>query len=154
METIQSKFVICIENSNCDGLTIMKIYQILPDRGAEQDNYLWVVNDSGENRSYPASHFIFVEFPQAIAEKLLSLNSKQSNQSTKNCVTQHWQDNEVEINPWVRFSGMFKDDPLFDEFVEEMAAYRRKIDEEALDNEYLSSLEDYEEKLARGEIQW
>ncbi len=29
-----------------------------------------------------------------------------------------------------RFAGMFKDDPQFDEFVEEMAAYRRKIDAE------------------------
>ncbi len=28
--------------------------------------------------------------------------------------------------PWVKFAGMFKDDPLFDDFVEDMAAYRRE----------------------------
>jgi hypothetical protein len=33
-------------------------------------------------------------------------------------------------DPWVRFAGMFKDDPLFDEFVEDMAAYRRELDAE------------------------
>ena len=33
-------------------------------------------------------------------------------------------------NPLVKFAGMFKDDPFFDEFVEEMAENRRKLDEE------------------------
>jgi predicted RNase H-like HicB family nuclease len=31
-------------------------------------------------------------------------------------------------NPWVRFAGMFQDDPLFDEVVEEMEADRRELD--------------------------
>ncbi|MDJ0733171.1 MAG: DUF4209 domain-containing protein [Nostocaceae cyanobacterium] len=35
-----------------------------------------------------------------------------------------------ESDPWVKFAGMFKDDPLFDEFVEDMAAYRRELDAE------------------------
>jgi len=35
-----------------------------------------------------------------------------------------------ESNPLVKFAGMFKDDPFFDEFVEEMAQNRRKVDEE------------------------
>ena len=39
---------------------------------------------------------------------------------------------EVENSPpWVKFAGMFKDDPLFDDFVENMAAYRREL--EAID---------------------
>ncbi|MDJ0553830.1 MAG: DUF4209 domain-containing protein [Microcoleaceae cyanobacterium MO_207.B10] len=33
-------------------------------------------------------------------------------------------------DPWVRYAGMFKDDPFFDEFVENMAAYRREVDEQ------------------------
>ena len=33
-------------------------------------------------------------------------------------------------DPWVRYAGMFKDDPLFDDFVENMAAYRREVDEQ------------------------
>jgi hypothetical protein len=31
-------------------------------------------------------------------------------------------------NPWVKFAGMFKDDPYFDEVVEIMAENRRKMD--------------------------
>lgn len=40
-------------------------------------------------------------------------------------------------SPWVRFSGMFEDDPQFDEFVEEMEKYRSKIDAEAADREII-----------------
>jgi hypothetical protein len=38
-------------------------------------------------------------------------------------------------DPWVKFAGMFKDDPLFDEFVEDMAAYRRELDAEVAQHE-------------------
>lgn len=41
-------------------------------------------------------------------------------------------------DPWVKFAGMFKDDPLFDEFVEDMAAYRRELDAEVAANEITS----------------
>jgi Domain of unknown function (DUF4209) len=41
-------------------------------------------------------------------------------------------------DPWVKFAGMFKDDPLFDEFVEDMAAYRREIDAEVTAHEIAS----------------
>jgi Domain of unknown function (DUF4209) len=41
-------------------------------------------------------------------------------------------------DPWVRFAGMFRDDPLFDEFVEDMAAYRREIDAEVTAHEIAS----------------
>ena len=33
-------------------------------------------------------------------------------------------------NPFVQFDGIFKDDPLFDEFVEDIAANRRELDAE------------------------
>jgi hypothetical protein len=41
----------------------------------------------------------------------------------------NYQKQVQESDPWVKFSGMFKDDPLFDEFVEDMAAYRDELDE-------------------------
>ena len=31
-------------------------------------------------------------------------------------------------HPMLRFAGVFKDDPLFDEVMEEIAAYRREVD--------------------------
>ena len=33
-------------------------------------------------------------------------------------------------NPWVKFDGIFKDDPLFDDFVEDMDANRCELDAE------------------------
>jgi len=32
-------------------------------------------------------------------------------------------------NPWVKFAGMFKEDPLFEDFIEEMNAYRYEINQ-------------------------
>ncbi|MEH2401042.1 DUF4209 domain-containing protein [Nostoc sp.] len=43
-------------------------------------------------------------------------------------------------NPWVKFDGIFKDDPLFDDFVEDMAVNRRELDAEVA--AYEASLED------------
>ncbi|MBD1925503.1 hypothetical protein H6F74_04275 [Trichocoleus sp. FACHB-90] len=33
-------------------------------------------------------------------------------------------------NPWLKLAGKYKDDPLFDEFLENIAAYRRELDTE------------------------
>lgn len=33
-------------------------------------------------------------------------------------------------HPWMEFAGMFKDDPLLEEWKKDMAQYRREIDEE------------------------
>jgi len=46
--------------------------------------------------------------------------------------------NLEQSDPWVRFAGMFKNDPLFEEFVEYMAVYRRELDAEMADNEATS----------------
>ncbi|CAD5910072.1 hypothetical protein [Planktothrix agardhii] len=41
---------------------------------------------------------------------------------------------EIEINkpkdPWMKFAGMFKDDPQFDEFLQAIQDYRNEIDAE------------------------
>ncbi len=34
------------------------------------------------------------------------------------------------VNPWVRFAGMFEDDPHFEEVLKEMEADRRSLDAE------------------------
>jgi|GEM_PF-4503055 len=35
---------------------------------------------------------------------------------------------EKERNPWLASAGIFEDDPFFEEFLEEMAAYRCEVD--------------------------
>ncbi|GAA6614520.1 DUF4209 domain-containing protein [Scytonema sp. NUACC26] len=49
-----------------------------------------------------------------------------------------YQQRVEQSDPWVKFAGMFKDDPLFDEFVEDMAAYRRELDAEVAADEITS----------------
>ncbi|WP_019501164.1 DUF4209 domain-containing protein [Pseudanabaena sp. PCC 6802] len=52
----------------------------------------------------------------------------------------HYQQSLQKSDPWVKFAGMFKDDPLFDEFVEDMASYRRELDSGLAEHE-VSSME-------------
>jgi hypothetical protein len=33
-----------------------------------------------------------------------------------------------EDHPWMKFAGMFEDDPLFDQVVEDIETYRRELD--------------------------
>ncbi|MGD1910477.1 MAG: DUF4209 domain-containing protein [Rivularia sp. (in: cyanobacteria)] len=46
-----------------------------------------------------------------------------------------YQQKVEQSDPWVKFAGMFKDDPLFDEFVEDMATYRQELDAQIADDE-------------------
>jgi hypothetical protein len=71
MEWKNVKFVICINNDGCDDLQLRKIYQVLPDKVAAQDDYIRVIDDSGEDYLYPADNFIPIALPQAVEQKLL-----------------------------------------------------------------------------------
>lgn len=46
---------------------------------------------------------------------------------------------EVELpsaeHPWMKFAGMFKDDPYWDEFLDDIAAYRHELDAEMLEQQ-------------------
>jgi len=60
----QPKFVMCVRNEECEDLEIRKIYQVLPDKRAERDGYVRVVDESGEDYLYPGSYFVSVRLPQ------------------------------------------------------------------------------------------
>jgi len=64
------KFVLCIENKDCDDLEKRKIYQVLPDEEAEQEGYLRVIDESGEDYLYPRSYFVAVQLPREAQEAL------------------------------------------------------------------------------------
>ena len=55
--TRPSRFAICLKNKDCEDLVVRKIYQVLPDERAERENYIRVVDESGEDYLYPASYF-------------------------------------------------------------------------------------------------
>ncbi len=52
-----------------------KVYRILPDPKAAKDNFVRIIDESGEDYLYHKSHFVFVDFPKAVEKKLLELDS-------------------------------------------------------------------------------
>ncbi|MCB0196961.1 MAG: hypothetical protein KDJ65_33750 [Anaerolineae bacterium] len=68
---IQLRFVVCIRNEGSDDLSLRKIYQILPDEAAAEENFIRVIDDSGEDYLYPANYFIQIELSEEIEQALL-----------------------------------------------------------------------------------
>jgi hypothetical protein len=69
------KFAVCIANEGCDDLQVWKLYRVLPDPKAEAEDYLRVVDESGEDYLYPSKRFLVVEFSSAVEKKLLAAAS-------------------------------------------------------------------------------
>ena len=69
--TTESRFVLCVRNEECGDLELRKVYEALPDKQAERDGYIRVLDESGEDYLYPESYFVFVKLSrkaqQAIA---------------------------------------------------------------------------------------
>jgi hypothetical protein len=72
------RFAVCIANDHCDDLQIWKIYRVLPDPDAANEDYLRVVDESGEDYLYPSSRFIVVEFSTTVEKKLLAAASSEA----------------------------------------------------------------------------
>jgi hypothetical protein len=71
----ESKFAICIANEDCDDLEVWKLYRVMPDTTAAKEDYLRIVDESGEDYLYPANRFVLVDFPPQIEDKLLAIHS-------------------------------------------------------------------------------
>lgn len=67
-----TRFAICLDDRGCDDLQKGKVYRVLEDRAAARDQYLRVVDDSGEDYLYPDSHFSFISLPSDVREALLA----------------------------------------------------------------------------------
>jgi hypothetical protein len=69
-------FALCVDNSGYKASLILgKVYRVIPDPVAAKDDLVRIVDESGEDYLYYRSHFIFVEFPRAVAKKLRSLEA-------------------------------------------------------------------------------
>jgi hypothetical protein len=68
----EPRFVVCVKNEGCEDLEVRKIYRVLPDEAAAEDDYLRVIDESGEDYLYPSSYFFIVELPQEAEKALLS----------------------------------------------------------------------------------
>ena len=66
------RFVICIQNRDCEDLELRKIYEVLPDQAAEKDAYIRVVDESGEDYLYPSAYFLPINLSEDILKALVA----------------------------------------------------------------------------------
>ena len=65
------RFAICVDNSGYPvSLELRKIYRVIPDKDAERDGDLRVIDESGEDYLYPADYFVLIELPRPIIRAL------------------------------------------------------------------------------------
>ncbi len=71
-------FALCIDNTDYEASLIPgKVYRILPDPRAAKDDFVRIIDESGEDYLYHKSHFVFVDFPKAVKKKLRELEDTQ-----------------------------------------------------------------------------
>ena len=70
-----ARFAVCVDNSGYPAsLELRKIYRVLPDDDAAEEGDVRVVDESGEDYLYPASHFMVIELPKEVEQKLLKVS--------------------------------------------------------------------------------
>ena len=70
---MRKRFVLCIDNKDYEASLIpRKIYEVIPDDQAEQDDFVRVIDESGEDYLYHKNHFVFVELPEEVERVLVA----------------------------------------------------------------------------------
>ena len=73
MNTFKRRFALCVDNTDYEvSLIPRKIYEIIPDEKATQDDLLRIIDESGEDYLYHTSHFMLVEFPAEVERALVA----------------------------------------------------------------------------------
>ena len=66
-----TKFVICTQNTGYEvSLELRKLYQVVPDAGANTHGQIRVVDESGEDYVYPSSFFVPIDLPASVAKRV------------------------------------------------------------------------------------
>ena len=60
--------MLCIRNDECDDLILHKMYQSVPDKKAESEGFIRIVNESGEDYLYPQVYFSKVHLSRKAQE--------------------------------------------------------------------------------------
>ena len=68
----EMRFVVCVRNENCEDLEIRKIYRVVPDKAGAEDDYIRVIDESGEDYLYPADYFLPIELSKDLEKALLA----------------------------------------------------------------------------------
>ena len=69
------RFAVCIQNrGNEASLERNKVYVVIPDRRAEADGLVRVVDEDAEDYLYPAGWFVAVELLKVVERSLLKVS--------------------------------------------------------------------------------
>ena len=61
---MKTRFAVCVDNSEYPvSLEVHKIYRVLPDKDAEKDGDLRIIDESGDDYLYPEKYFVAIELP-------------------------------------------------------------------------------------------
>ncbi len=67
------RFVLCVSNKDYEASLIpRKIYEVIPDEQAERDDFIRIIDESGEDYLYHIGHFAFLELPAEIEQVLVA----------------------------------------------------------------------------------
>lgn len=72
------RYVVCVRTDGGLDLELSKLYLVLPDERAAADDYLRIVDESGEDYLYPASFFVPVDVPEESARVLRAARRSRS----------------------------------------------------------------------------
>lgn len=73
MDTTKQRFAVCIDNTDYEvSLIPRRIYRIIPDEKASQDDLIRIIDESGEDYLYHISHFVLVDFPVEVERVLVA----------------------------------------------------------------------------------
>ena len=66
------RFAVCVQNDGYEAsLERNKIYVVLPDKDAEEDGDLRVIDESGEDYLFSSDRFVAIDVPAAVKASLL-----------------------------------------------------------------------------------
>ncbi len=61
----------CVKSADyAASLIVRRIYEVIPDEKAAKDDFLRVIDESGEDYLYHRSHFVLVDFPAEVEHAL------------------------------------------------------------------------------------
>ncbi|HOG46530.1 MAG TPA: hypothetical protein PLJ35_09045 [Anaerolineae bacterium] len=70
---MRKRFAVCIDNKGYEASLIpRKIYEVIPDERAAQDSFVRVIDESGEDYLFHASHFAFIELPEDVERAVIA----------------------------------------------------------------------------------
>jgi len=64
-------YVLCIANGGYpESLEVRKVYAVLPDERAAANDYIRVIDETGEDYLYPSKYFVPIQLPPKVAKIL------------------------------------------------------------------------------------